>query len=55
MLTAVIGAVAGWAGWLPHAGWLALAVVAAGAAQLGTMWATRQPAAFHAIPRRFAC
>lgn len=41
-LSGLIGAVAGWAGWLPHAGWLALAVVAAGAAQLGTMWATRR-------------
>ncbi|MGY0197315.1 lipopolysaccharide biosynthesis protein [Leptothrix sp. BB-4] len=41
-LSGLLGALAALGGWLPHAGWLALAVGAAGAAQLGTMWATRR-------------
>lgn len=41
-VSGLIGALAALTGWLPHAGWLALAVGAAGAAQLGTMWATRR-------------
>ncbi len=41
-LAGLLGALASALGWLPHAGWLALAVGAAGAAQLGTMWATRR-------------
>ncbi len=41
-VSGLLGALAALTGWLPHAGWLALAVGAAGAAQLGTMWATRR-------------
>jgi O-antigen/teichoic acid export membrane protein len=41
-LAGLLGALAALTGWLPHAGWLALAVGAAGAAQLLTMWATRR-------------
>ncbi|MDP4302579.1 lipopolysaccharide biosynthesis protein [Leptothrix discophora] len=41
-LAGLAGALAGLSGWLPHAGLLAAAVAAAGAAQLGTMWATRR-------------